>query len=165
MSFSARTEMRPNDSRENLREEPARLTRRRSITEDKFHIPDHLKKDGMSYEWKRKTNAGQVDMEHQVLLAENHWKPVQADQMPGMMMADYSGVVERGGQILMARPSYLTDEATQEVLDISRQRVRTNEQRLGLTAQGELPRTRPNISREYSPVTAADKSAVRQIPD
>lgn len=160
-----RSDARPLDARENLREEPARLTRRRGITSDKFAIPGHCMREGYSYEWKRKTNVGQMDVEHQVMLAENHWSAVQAKDMPGLMPTDYQGAIERGGQILMCRPSYLTEEAQQEILDMSRQRVQTQEKRLGLTAQGELPRVRPQVSRDWSPLTAADRATVRQIPD
>jgi len=85
--------------------------------------------------------------------------------MPGMMPNDYSGAIERGGQVLMSRPSYLTEEAQNEVLDISQQRVRTQEKRLGMSNQGEAPRTRPNISKEYGPLTADDKRSVQTIPE
>ena len=166
MTISPRSDMRVNDARENLREEPARLTRRRTVTTDKFHIPEHLLKEGWSYEWKRQTIMGQNDVEHQVMLSENHWTPVPASQMPGLMPADYSGAVTRAGMVLMARPDYLTTEAEQEILDMSRQRVRTQEQRLGLTDQGTLPRSKPNLSRSVSPLTAAERRAAQiQIPD
>lgn len=166
-SNRGRAEIRANDVRENLREEPGRLTRRRHINTDKYAIPEQFKREGFSYEWKRRTNVGAVDMEHQVMLSENHWQPVQAKDMPGLMPADYDGVIERGGQILMCRPEYLTQEAYQEVLDISQERVRTQERRLGLTNQGEAPRTRPSINREYIPFTKADRVMAKgqTIPD
>ena len=159
MAKEIRTEVR-----EGVRNEQ-RLTRKKGLSTDKFHVPDNLKQPGMSYEWKRMTNMGMPDREHQVGLAENHWKPVQTEEMPGMMPNDYSGAIERGGQVLMSRPSYLTEEAQNEVLDISQQRVRTQEKRLGMSNQGEAPRTRPNISKEYGPLTADDKRSVQTIPE
>ena len=160
--MAQRGDIRSDTNREDVREEPARLTRKRGLNTDKFTVPEHLMKDGWSYEWKRKTNMGQEDREHQVLLAENHWRPVQSEDMPGMMPSDYKGAVERGGLMLMTRPGYLTEEAADEVLDISRQRVKTQEMRLGLTNQGELPRTKPAISREYVKPERGDR---RTIPE
>ncbi|MCB8880122.1 hypothetical protein ACELLULO517_07735 [Acidisoma cellulosilytica] len=165
MAVSPRSEMRQDDARENLREEPARLTRRRGLHTDKYHVPDDLKQPDMSYEWKTATVTGMEQMEHQVELAANHWKPVLASEMPGMMPADYKGHVNRGGQVLMCRPEYLTQEAHEEILDTSLQRVKNQEQRLGMSNRDEAPRTAPKVSRAYSPVTRSDKASVRVIPE
>lgn len=145
----ARSDLRPQDAREPLRGDGVRLSRRRSVNTDKFFIPDDLMRDGLSYEWKRNEVMGQKDVEHQVMLVENHWQPVQASDMPGMMPSGYDGVVTRGGLVLMARPSYLTQEAQQEVVDISRQMVASQESRLGLSNQGQAPRVRPTVNRSY----------------
>ncbi|HQT62535.1 MULTISPECIES: hypothetical protein [unclassified Acidiphilium] len=161
-----RSDLRDMDARENLREEPARLTRRHKNNTDKYYVPADRLNPEMSYEWKRKSNMGALDVEHQVMLAENHWQPVQAADIPGMMPVGHEGAIERGGMILMSRPRYLTEEAEQEILDISTDRVRSQEQRLGLTEQGQLPRARPKISRSVAPLTKADRmGASRQIPD
>jgi len=165
MAPAPRTDIRPNDARENLREEPARLVRRRGMSTDKYYVPEHLKKEGFSYEWHRFATAGMQDVEHQVMLAENHWQPVLAEEMPGMMPAGYKGAIERGGQRLMVRPSYLTEEAQQENLDAARARVRTQERRLGMAGRDELPRTPPKVSKGYEPLTAAEKASVRTIPE
>lgn len=144
------------------------LKRRRQAGFDKFKIPDvYLNDPQISYEWKRASTMGAPDSEHQLGLAENHWRPVMADQMPGMMPPGHQGAIERGGMILMWRPAYLTEEATQETLDLSRQQVRTQEERLGLTDKGTLPRTRPQVTREIRPVTPEDRKArtTRAIPE
>lgn len=161
-----RSEIRGTDARENLREEPARLVRRHKNNTDKYFVPPERLNPDLSYEWKRKATMGMADVEHQVMLAENHWQAVQACDIPGMMPTGHEGAIERGGMVLMSRPRYLTEEAEEEVLQISTDRVRSQEQRLGLTEQGQLPRQRPKIGRTVSPLTKADRQgASRQIPD
>lgn len=159
----SRSPVRDAPVREEVRQEGPRLQRRRALTTDKFFVPDHVKQEGFSYEWKRTENVGEPDQEHQVMLAENHWAPVQAKDAPGMMPAGYDGVIKRGGQILMCRPDYLTKEATQEVTATARSMARIQEQRLGLTEKGQLPRTVQALSRDYEPYSDGPKS--RPIPE
>lgn len=142
-----------------------RLVRRHTNGADKYFVPIERLNPELSYEWKRRTTMGMPDVEHQVMLSENHWQPVQAKDVPGLMPAGHSGAIERGGMILMSRPKYLTEEAEQETLDISMQRMRSQEQRLGLTEQGQLPRRGLKLNRSVSPLTAQDKAASRIIPD
>jgi hypothetical protein len=166
MVMKIRGDVRTDDTREDVRaDEGVRLKRRRGVNQDKFYVPEALKKPGMSYEWHTQTVLGQHQTEHQVGLAENHWQAVQADEMPGMMPADFHGAVERGGQVLMCRPDYLTEDAQQEIFDESQQRVKTQEQRLGLTGRDELPRTKPVLKRERSPLTKAEMASVRTIQE
>lgn len=160
-----RSDTRSMPVRDDVRDGTGRLTRNRSLTTDKFHINPRLMSPELSYEWKRLENMGMRDVEHQVMLAENHWRAVDSKEMPGMMPAGHNGPVVRGGSVLMCRPSYLTDEANEEVRQLSNAQVRTNEQRLGLSEQGHAPRVRPQVSRDYTPVSAADRASVRTIPD
>lgn len=152
-----REAMREAGIRENLREEPARLVRRRGMTSDKFYVPEELKKPELSYEWKRETTMGQRDTEHQVDLASNHWRAVPATDMPGMMPADHTGTINRGGMVLMSRPKYLTEEATQEILDMANERIYTNSRRLGQSAPDQLPRTAPKVNRDYVPPSEGER--------
>lgn len=106
--------------RAETREQP-RLQRKHKSNQDKFHIPDGLKKDGYDYNWKavevygKPVEAGQIMEFH-----ENHWEPVQADEIRGIMPPDYNGSIQKGGLMLMKRPSYLSDEARSEELDAAR---------------------------------------------
>lgn len=158
----ARTDLRDIEAREGLRESPEkRLTRRRHSGSDKFSIPARFLNDpDVSYEWKRTAIVGMPDHEHQIDLRENHWQPVMAADMPGMMPSGYEGAVERAGMVLMRRPRYLTEEATEENLDIARRQVQHNERKLGITDHGTLPRTKPTLSREIGPVSASDRKSV-----
>lgn len=163
MSTDLKSTLRAGPVRGNLGEGEQRLVRRRGLNTDKFHVPEHLKKPELSYEWHREMVAGQPDVEHQVQLAENHWRAVPASDMPGMMPDGYDGAVRRGGQVLMARPAYLTEDANQETLDIALGQVHNNERRLGQAPMDTLPRAAPRVSRDYLPPDAADMQARKRL--
>lgn len=140
-----------------------RLQRRRGIGADKFHIPPELIPEGMSLEWKRMETVGAPDLSHQIALAENHWTPVSTDQVPGLMPPGYSGVIKRDGQQLMMRPSYLSDEAREEVLDEARRRVNIQKQRNGQGGAEAMPRSKPTMRTQMEPLSSKVYEA-RQIP-
>lgn len=160
----SRSQMRDATVREGARTDGPRLKRRRTLSTDKFYVPPSVIQEGFSYEWKRLENVGQPDQEHQVMLAENHWQPVQAADAPGMMPGGYEGVVKRGGMILMCRPDYLTREAVQEMTDMSKGMARIQEQRLGLTERGQLPRRVQALNRDYAPPSSGAPRS-QEIPD
>jgi len=105
--------------RDNLRK------RRRKSTDDKFEVPKELKIPGQSYEWKTESVLGDEGLHvmHMNGLAENGWEPVQLSEMPHFGRPGESGVVRRGGQILMKRPIELTKEARIEDYQIARAEV------------------------------------------
>jgi hypothetical protein len=105
--------------RDNLRK------RRRKSTDDKFEVPKELKIPGQSYEWKTESVLGDEGLHvmHMNGLVENGWEPVQLSEMPHFGRPGESGVVRRGGQILMKRPIELTKEARIEDYQIARAEV------------------------------------------
>jgi hypothetical protein len=141
--------------RSEIRDEPAsegpRLTRQRVGTIDRFHIPEHLMKPGWSYEWKRKTTYGMPDTAYDMSLLMNHWKPVQATDMPGLMPEGYSGAVERDGMILMSRPSYLTEEARLEDRYLAMGQIQDKKAALGQVGPNEFERDLHEIKRQFAP--------------
>jgi len=141
--------------RDELRDEPAhegpRLTRKRTGTIDRFHVPEALMKPGWSYEWKRKTTMGMPDLPYEMSLKMNHWAPVQAEQMPGLMPDGYSGAIERDGMVLMTRPAYLTDEARQEDRLLAIEQIRAKQEALGQAGDGEFARNPPQLARKFAP--------------
>lgn len=141
--------------REELRDEPVhegpRLTRQRTGTIDRFHIPEHLMKPGWSYEWKRKTVYGQPDAAYDMSLLMNHWKPVQSEEMPGLMPAGYNGAIERDGMILMIRPAYLTEDARLEDRLLAIGQIQDKKAALGQAGPNQFERDLTEVKRNFAP--------------
>lgn len=130
-----------------------RLQRRRGINSDRFFVPPEMIPEGMSWEWKRVSTVGAPDLSHQMMLAENHWTPVTTDQAPGLMPPGSIGNVERDGMRLMQRPAYLTEEARQEVLDQSRQRIQMQNIKNGQGGEAGMPRRALAHTRQTEPLS------------
>ncbi len=163
---NARTQQRPQPSQ---REAEAaggedasgeRLVRRRSRVDDKFYIAPGKIPTGWSYEWKRDKVYGMVDVDHQVNLRENHWRPVPASRHPEMMPLGDNGPITKDGMVLMERPSYLTEDARQEDYDWAMDQVRGKEAQLRNTPSGQFTRDHPSVDRiarvkrSYGPIDA-----------
>ena len=108
----------PEPARENVR-----AVRRRKSTDDKFAVPKEMKIPGQSYEWKNESVYGQEDHQHMQGLVENGWEPVQLSEMPQFGRPGETGVVRKGGQVLMKRPIELTKEARVEDYHIAKDQV------------------------------------------
>jgi len=105
--------------------------RRRPVNFDKFYVDPTKIPSHMSYEFKRQFYLGKEDRRHQIDQEMNHWKPVPADRHPEIATEDPEGrIVMVGGQILMERPSYLTEEARQEDADVARAQRKEQMERL-----------------------------------
>ena len=77
--------------RAETREQP-RLQRKNRANQDKFAVPDRYKVDGFDYNWKTIEVMGKgVDAAELIERQENHWEPVMAGEIPGIMSPDYSG--------------------------------------------------------------------------
>lgn len=89
------------------------LALKRDPDTDLFDVPKHLMEPGWTYEWKRDTVLGKQDDTHMVHLKENGWREVMVE--PGsrwsghFMPQGYTGPIRREGNILMERPSAMTD--------------------------------------------------------
>lgn len=111
------------DHREPTREQP-RLQRKHRANQDKYFIPDGMKTEGYDYNWKTVQVMGKpVDAQASMERHENHWEPVMASEIQGVMPPDYSGAIEKGGLMLMKRPKYLSDEAREEEIGMARQQA------------------------------------------
>lgn len=124
---------------------------------DDFYINPAEIPDGWTYEWKRKTIAGQEDPAYQVALARMGWEPVPADRHPNMMPTNGNyAVIERKGMILMERPKELSDEARSIELRRARQQVNNKKSQLGSAPDGQFGRdhasVKPKISTSYEPM-------------
>ena len=114
-----------------------RLKRTRDRKVDQLSVDPKMVPPGVSYEWKRTSVYGMDDSDHLNQLMANHWSPVPEDRHPNFR-------VKRKGLILMERPSYLTQEAKDEDLDIALGAVESVRSNLTSTPQGTLTRNHPS---------------------
>lgn len=113
-----------------------RLTRKRTQSGDIFAIPPELIPDGWTYQWCAVSVVGNTEVliDQNLMMAENGWRPVPADRYPGRFMpAGYTGNIVRGGQMLMERPSSLTEEARAEEIMIAKRQISDRNESLKLS--------------------------------
>lgn len=151
------TDARETEPRGATEEAPRRRRRgRRGL--DPFAIPQELIPEGMTWEWKRETFAGQPDPHHQANLAQDGWEAVDATRVAALAPQGATGPFRRDGLVLMERPTELCIEAREEELHLATGRNRELEAKLGVTNPGELPRFTgtgrggPAVSRSYENV-------------
>lgn len=148
-------------AREASRESP-RLRRRVRASDDKFSIPAELIPEGMSWEFKRYLVAGQEDKQYQAELAMNYWEPVTAESNPqiGSRYGVKAGHVIIGDQMLMERPAYLTEDAYDEIRDMTISRQHSIRSSLKDAPQGHFTRdhkdVQPRIQKTYERLTDDD---------
>ena len=120
-----------------------RLTRRRRTT-NPLEFDQSIIPPGLSYEWKRESTFAQPDREHQIALRENHWTPVPADRHPELA-PEGETVIRRGGELLMQRPKYLTEEAQMEDIQEALRPIAVTEEKLYGTPDGQFTRDHPSV--------------------
>mgnify|MGYP006269590337 CR=1 FL=1 len=123
---------------------------------DEFYIPESMKPDGWSYEWKRKLVYGAEDPAYQVALARTGWTPVPTGRHPEMMPVGWKGeTIERKGMMLMERPLSITERVEAQNRRRASNQVRAKEQQLNSAPPGTMereysdPRTRPTIKKSF----------------
>ena len=138
-----------NEIREGMPREP-KLVRPKYRNGDRFYIDPTKIPDGMSYEWKATSIMNEPDRDKAAECAMFHWTPVPAYRHPEYKLASVNGnTIEIGGQTLMERPSYLTDEAARENIDEGINRVRAQYDKLTATSAEGFEARRPNIQTVY----------------
>lgn len=122
--------------------------------EDDYYVPPEVIPAGMSWEWKRYSTHGEVDITHQARLArDGAWDVVTHDQWPdklGKFGKDGSPIL-LGGQVLMQRPLIYTEEAQAEEQRKATGRVKDQFRSLAL-GDGPLPKMKPSVKKDYSSV-------------
>lgn len=106
------------------------ITRRSGNAADPFSIPSDLHEKGWDYQWIRISTHGQEDVENQVQMQENGWRPISADRSSWegrFMPKGYKGHIHNKGLMLVERPMILTEEAKAE--DKRKVREQTKHQR------------------------------------
>lgn len=139
-----------------MREDPrARHTgvrRRKGTTHDDFHIDPSDIPDGMSLNWKTDDVAGQPQSATMQTHLENDWLPVDSNSPTFRKYAtNGSGTIKRGGMVLMERPKELTEEAFTELRQTAEVNRRGAEEAVGITGDGEGPRS-AELKSGYAPV-------------
>lgn len=101
--------------------------------EDQFAIPDGIRPDGWSWEWKRYTVLNEPQVAYQAKLSHVGWTYVMAESYPGVFMpVDKVGPIIRDGMVLMERPEALTEEAKREEKRAADDRISRSRQQHGL---------------------------------
>jgi hypothetical protein len=151
--------MRDENPRERAAKRAAELRQSGTMQEgpDVFYVDPNAIPDGWSYEWKRRTTAGQEDPAYQVQLARMGWEPVPASRHPEMMPLNSNfETIERKGMVLMERPAEISDEAKRSDLIRARQQVQIKKQQLSQAPDGQFTRdddrVRPKVKSSYEPM-------------
>jgi hypothetical protein len=115
------------------------IHRRRNSLSDPFAIPSDLKEPGWDHQWVRVSVHGWEDVDNQVGMQENGWRPISANR-PGwegrFMPPGYTGAIQKSGLMLMERPMSLTEEARSEEKRIVRDQTEVQRKQFGMA----LPR-------------------------
>ena len=113
--------------------------RRRDSLSDPFAIPGDLQEPGWDRQWVRVSVHGWEDVDNQVGMQENGWRPISANR-PGwegrFMPAGYKGAIQKSGLMLMERPMSLTEEARAEEKRVVHGQTQVQRQQFGMA----LPR-------------------------
>lgn len=140
------------------------LLRKRTGVTDPFFIPPELKEPGWSYEWKTETIYNQEATAHQVMLAENGWRPVMSTgRWSGVFMPNsHEGKpIRRDAMVLMERPDSLTREAYDEERKKARRQMADTRESLRLaTPSGFTTQhagVQPRVSQSYEAGPAPSK--------
>lgn len=83
---------------------------------DRFHVPQDIFPEGMSLQWVTDTVYGQAQPQLRADFERKGWTPVHQEDFEGrfdgmFMTRGQEGEINNGGQVLMARPKEITDEA------------------------------------------------------
>jgi hypothetical protein len=104
--------------------------RNRDTISDPFAVPSDLREKDWDLQWVRASVHGEEDINNQVAMQENGWRPVLANR-PGwdgrFMPRGYKDHIHKQGLVLMERPMILTEEAKRE--DARKVREQTKQQR------------------------------------
>lgn len=145
------------------------LTRKRSVSSDQFHIPPHIVPDGWAYQWNTVTVLGEPQIQAQIGMRENGWRPVPLDRHKDRF--GYPGLkgneIIRDGLRLEERPIELNEEASYEERMKANRQVQDQIDQHGLSARmpDGFSRDNPNLrrmersgtSRTYAPAPDAPR--------
>jgi len=156
--------------REPVRVDGRRRNRKGGQQQNPFDVPEHLKRPGLSYEWKRHTVMGKEDYSYTSSMLENGWLAVDAKDMPGFMRPGYDGPVVCDGMILMERPAELTQEAVREREADARDAMTVQKVKAGQAPDKTFTRDHPLVQKvtfnnsEYATAIEVDRSTGEPIP-
>lgn len=146
-----------------------RLTRKRAINSDQFYIPPNQIPENTAYQWNTVEVYGRPEIQAQIAMRENGWRPVPASRHPEMFMpgGQSGNEIIRDGLRLEERPLELTEEAQQEEREKASRLMRDQQEQLGLTQKmpDGFSRDNPNLrrmersgtSRTYAPAPDAPR--------
>ena len=142
--------------------------RRRDAISDPFAIPEDLTEADWDRQWIRVSVHGWEDVDNQVGMQENGWRPISANR-PGwegrFMPPGYKGAIQKSGLMLMERPMSLTEEARAEERRVTKGQTETQRQSFGmaLPAGFEAKATTVRVGKpEATPSSLRPKHELRE---
>jgi len=109
---------------------------------DQFHVPEELKPEGFTVEWKVTHVMGQeLDAAYKASIEQAGWVPAPASIFRKMLpIGSKAKTIERGGQILMMRPKEITDKRRQKEKENASGQVQSKLKSIGMTKEGTMDR-------------------------
>lgn len=100
---------------------------------NKQQIPAHMIPDGMDFRWVTDSVLGQPFREHRAGAEKNGWTPVHPEDFEGRFDGMFTpkgsqGEIRMIGQVLMARPLYISQRAKQQDRRAALEQVAIKEQ-------------------------------------
>ena len=125
---------------------------------NRFAINFDLIPPGMTLEWKRMTIMGQEDRHNQVQTRLNAWEPVPHSQQPQILghfaIENPEQPIVVDGLMLMQRPTYLCEEAEDEVKLETEFKLGQQLASLKLSSREQIGAERTKIITRHGPASA-----------
>lgn len=143
--------------REPMREEPRKKRRFRQGI-NRLEIPKEFLDPNFDYNWKRRETAGKEDNHYMADLHANWWVPVTAEEIPQIAQhGQTQGPLTYGDLIYMKREKYLSEEAQNEVEELTQRRVQSHRKSLIDAPDGTFSRAHPNLQNNIRKSTDLDE--------
>lgn len=139
-----RTEAKRSSLRDRLRDIAA--TVKESASNDKFHIDDALKPEGVELQWKKYSVVGQEDPYYIASMQRAGWEVMTVDDVPGLAPAGITGPIIKEGMVLMGQVKELTHRARERDRLKAMQQIRDREKANGHAPTGTAPRAQTDIN-------------------
>jgi hypothetical protein len=171
MRNDLRHDLRASDPQEAARQRAAEILAQLGDSlgeEDKFFIPDELKQPGWDYEWKRFSVYNAEDQGYINGLKRTGWNEVPANRagfdrfLPRNWKESF---ILKEGQLLMERPTEVSDEIKRRQLGQARERIKIAESQNGQAPPGTLPRDNNGNRIAVHGVSGAKRTIVGAIPN
>jgi hypothetical protein len=119
-----------------------------------FELRPESKRKGWDYQWVTVSVLNQpVDQGTFVTVKDAGWRPVSPEEMPEEVPPGWQGkTIERGGQVLMKRPEYLSNQARKEQKEAADKALHDKYAQAQLTPPGSAKRINTGTDSRFEPL-------------